>query len=107
MSWWDYTYDTARHKKVYIHRCCYINAVLVPTSILLKFCTCSLIVFLQLFDDTKTFMKTIAKLVIRDSGSTMSDAEMEQKAQSFAEDVFNFESQLANVSDELIVIIIL
>lgn len=83
------------------HRC------LVPTSILLKFCTCSLIVFLQLFDDTKTFMKTIAKLVIRDSGSTMSDAEMEQKAQSFAEDVFNFESQLANVSDELIVIIIL
>lgn len=44
-------------------------------------------------------MRTVAKLVMRDSGSSMTDAEMNQKADEFATDVFNFEATLANVSE--------
>lgn len=56
------------------------------------------VIVMQLFEATKTFMKTIAKLVMRDSGSSMTDAEMNTKAEEFAQDVFDFELQLANVS---------
>lgn len=45
-------------------------------------------------------MKTIAKLVMRDSGSSMTDSEMDTKAQEFADDVFEFESTVANVRDD-------
>lgn len=51
----------------------------------------------QLFNDTKKFMKTVSRLVMQDSGMTFSDAELDQKSQEFADDVFAFESNLANV----------
>ena len=54
---------------------------------------------LQLFDATKTFMRTVSKLVMRDANVTMTADQMNQKANEFAEDVFNFEALLANVSD--------
>lgn len=44
-------------------------------------------------------MKTVAKLVMRDSNASMTDAQMTQKANEFADDVFNFESTLANVGN--------
>jgi len=43
-------------------------------------------------------MSTIAELVIRDSGVAMTPTERKAKADEFAEDVFNFERTLGNVS---------
>ena len=44
-------------------------------------------------------MRTVSKLVMRDANVTMTADQMNQKANEFAEDVFNFEALLANVSD--------
>lgn len=43
-------------------------------------------------------MRTISKLVMRDSGVSMTNDEMNTKADAFAQDVFDFELQIANVS---------
>ena len=46
-------------------------------------------------------MRTVSKLVMRDANVTMTVDQMNQKANEFAEDVFNFEALLANVSNVL------
>jgi len=43
-------------------------------------------------------MRDVSKLLIRDSGEVGDEAEISRLSNEFAEDVFNFEQQLANVS---------
>ena len=53
---------------------------------------------LQLFGATKDFMKTVSKLVMQDANMSLTADQIEAKASEFANDVFNFELQVANVS---------
>ncbi|XP_067944165.1 endothelin-converting enzyme homolog [Watersipora subatra] len=53
---------------------------------------------LPIINATKNFMRTVSKLVMKDSGSSMTDAEMNKKAEDFAEDVYQFEFHMANLT---------
>ena len=43
-------------------------------------------------------MKTVSKLVMQDANMSLTADQIEAKASEFANDVFNFELQVANVS---------
>ncbi|XP_067928940.1 endothelin-converting enzyme-like 1 [Watersipora subatra] len=52
----------------------------------------------QLHAATRYFMKTISKLVLRDFGDQLSEEEIDDRSEEFAEDVFGFEMKLANAT---------
>ena len=56
------------------------------------------VIFQQIRDDYKKFMRTVAQLLARDSGLQLDPSVRDNKIETFVNDAYDIEFQLANVS---------